>query len=82
MRRVTVHADVTKVRDRLDRAQAGTWDALVAWKPRLLEDPTAGTFIKPTLWPRRFRALPNLFKIDLPRGWRALYTVATVPGGE
>ena len=29
---------------------------------------------------RRFQDLPNLFRLELPQGWRALYTVASRPG--
>ncbi len=29
--------------------------------------------------PKRFRSLPNLFRLELPEGWRALYTVASSP---
>ncbi len=29
--------------------------------------------------PREFKGLPNLFRLELPDGWRALYTVASSP---
>jgi hypothetical protein len=48
-------------------------------------DPFRGTFISlrrvppPTLrrWQSRLGELPNLYRLDLPGGWRALYFVAT-----
>ena len=51
------------------------------YRPQLLADPFLGNRIQRELVPQRFRDLPNLFRIELPEGWRALYTVATRPGG-
>jgi len=39
-----------------------------------------GDRISRRLIPRRFQDLPNLFRLELPQGWRALYTVASRPG--
>jgi hypothetical protein len=47
---------------------------------RLREEPFLGDRIRKKQFPRRFRELPNLFRLELPGGWRALYTVASRPG--
>ncbi|MGI0149980.1 MAG: hypothetical protein ACREDF_10690, partial [Thermoplasmata archaeon] len=41
---------------------------------RLRREPFLGNRIRRTQVPRRFRDLPNLFRLELPEGWRALYT--------
>jgi len=41
--------------------------------------PFLGEKIRRDLVPSRFRTLPNLHRLALPDGWRALYTVATHP---
>ncbi len=46
---------------------------------RLQETPFRGERIQRTLIPERFSHLPNLFRLELPGAWRALYTVATSP---
>lgn len=46
---------------------------------RLRREPFLGDRIRRTQIPRRFRSLPNLFRLELPEGWRALYTVASRP---
>lgn len=60
-------------------------DALRRHARTLAQDPQQGTFIavarvpKETLrrWQARVAAVPNLWKLDLPQGWRALYTVGS-----
>lgn len=60
-------------------------EALRRQAKTLEEDPFHGTFIvlrrvpRATLkrWQARLGELPNLYKLDLPRGWRALYFVAS-----
>jgi len=47
--------------------------------PRLRREPFLGDRIRRSLIPRPFRNLPNLFRLELPDGWRALYTVASRP---
>ena len=47
---------------------------------RLRIEPFLGDRISRRLIPRRFQDLPNLFRLELPQGWRALYTVASRPG--
>ena len=46
---------------------------------RLRQEPFLGNRIRRTQIPRRFGNLPNLFRLELPEGWRALYTVASLP---
>ncbi len=46
---------------------------------RLRERPFLGDRIQRHLIPRPLRALPNLFRLERPGGWRALYTVASSP---
>jgi hypothetical protein len=46
---------------------------------RLRSEPFLGDRIPRRLVPREFRGLPNLFRFELPDGWRALYTVASNP---
>ena len=60
-------------------------EALTRQAQALRGDPFRGTFIAPrqvppqTLrrWQSRLGELPNLYKLDLPGGWRALYFVAS-----
>ena len=51
------------------------------YRERLISDLFLGERIKRALIPKRFRDLPDLFRLELPEGWRALYTVASRPGG-
>jgi hypothetical protein len=46
---------------------------------RLKSEPFLGDRIPQRLKPREFKGLPNLFRLELPDGWRALYTVASSP---
>lgn len=46
---------------------------------RLRVEPFLGDRVSRRFIPRRFRDLPNLFRLELPDGWRALYTVASGP---
>lgn len=41
---------------------------------RLRGEPFLGDRVR-----KRLRSLPNLFRLELPEGWRALYTVASSP---
>jgi hypothetical protein len=60
-------------------------DSLRRQTAALAADPFRGTFIALAGVPKRTRAVwqarvgpvPNLYKVDLPQGWRALYFVAT-----
>ncbi|TLZ81326.1 MAG: hypothetical protein E6K05_06615 [Methanobacteriota archaeon] len=44
---------------------------------RLRREPFLGNRIRRKQIPRAFRGLPNLFRLELPDGWKALYTVAS-----
>lgn len=66
-----------KDRQRADQA----WEALVDRAPRLTEDPFPGTQIPEDRLPRRFEAYGNLWKLDLPHAFRAVYTVLGRPSG-
>lgn len=57
------------------------WQALVNRAPRLKEDPFHGTQIPKDRFPSRFEAYDNLWKLDLPHAFRAVYTVLGRPGG-
>ncbi len=46
---------------------------------RLQQEPFMGDRIRRALVPSRFKDLPNLLRLELPDGWRALYTVASNP---
>ena len=46
---------------------------------RLRREPFLGDRIPRRRVPKPFRNLPNVFRIELPGGWRALYTVASGP---
>lgn len=66
-----------KDQQRADQA----WEALVDLAPRLKEDPFHGTQIPKDRFPRRFEAYGNLWKLDLPHAFRAVYTVLGRPTG-
>ena len=53
---------------------------LRGYRDQLIEDPFLGDRIARAKSPQRFKDLPNLFRLELPQAWRALYTVATQPG--
>lgn len=68
-------------RHRRDKGRADkAWKALVAYGPRLAVDAFAGVHIRRRQFPGPFREHDNLWKIDLPNGFRALYTVLGRPG--
>jgi len=46
---------------------------------RLSHEPFLGDRIQRHTVPSRFLSLPSLFRLELPGGWRALYTVASRP---
>lgn len=56
------------------------WADLVGKGPSLEGDTTFGDSIQRRLWPRQFRDRPNLYRLELIGGFRALYTVLFVPG--
>jgi hypothetical protein len=71
--------------DQFRGAPSAVQEALRRQARTLAGDPQHGTFIavgrvpKETLrrWQARVGALPNLWKVDLPDGWRALYTIGS-----
>jgi len=44
---------------------------------RLSPEPYLGDRIQSRRVPKAFRDLPNLYRMELPGGWRALYSVVT-----
>ncbi len=46
---------------------------------RLSHEPSLGERVRSRRIPRVFRDLPNLYRLELPDGWRALYSVVTHP---
>lgn len=70
------------VRDEAEWAKARELarEGLLRFKSRLEADPFAvGDRIQLTLIPRRYKDAPNLFRLALPDGLRALYVVHTRP---
>ena len=49
---------------------------------RLRVEPYFGDRIRVELVPRPMRNLPNLLRLELPDGWRALYTVISTRRGH
>lgn len=68
-------------RHRKDRTRAETaWTALVAKGPSLEADTSLGDPVERTKWPKAWRDRPNLNRLELPNGFRAIYTVLFVQG--
>lgn len=68
-------------RHRKDQARARiAWDALVTKRESLEADTTLGDPIERSKWPKQFRERPNLNRLELPNGFRALYTVLFIQG--
>lgn len=66
--------------DEWDQANALAREGLRRHKARLTSDPfSAGERLQKSHFPRRFKDAPNLFRLALPDGWRALYVVHTRP---
>lgn len=64
----------------LDRA-GDAWEALVDLAPKLRNDPFHGTHIPKDRFPPAYDDYDNLWKLDLPHAFRALYSVLGRPGG-
>ena len=71
------------VQRQFDKAPKHVRDALRTLAPKLASDPQWGEYVSPkqvpnkrTLqkWERRVGPMANLYKLELPRAWRALYT--------
>ncbi len=57
---------------------------LIWWRNRLAQDVTVGDPIRKSLIPpvlKRDYEIDNLWRLELPGGWRALYTIASRPAG-
>lgn len=61
---------------------ANAWIALVNTADKLAQDPFHGTQIPKDRFPRLFKENPNLWKLDLPHAFRAVYTVMGRPSGD
>jgi hypothetical protein len=73
--RVLVSEEAARVRRRLSPVQE---KKLLWWRDRLAEDPTAGDNIQKDRIPRDLKrrfGIDNLWRAELPGGWRALYTI-------
>jgi Txe/YoeB family toxin of Txe-Axe toxin-antitoxin module len=58
-----------------DEALASSIDGAIR---ELKKNPLCGRKIKSSLWPQPYLqkySITNLFKLDLPRGWRLIYTI-------
>lgn len=70
------------VRDEVEWSAASPLarEGVLRARPRLEADPfAAGERIQRSHVPRRFANAPNLFRLALPDGWRALYVVHSRP---
>ena len=73
---VLISGAATLDRRRLDPVQG---KKLLWWRDRLSEDPTAGDHVQKDLIPRQLKrqfGVENLWRAELPGGWRLLYTIA------
>lgn len=64
----------------LQRAKRA-WSALVALGSELGRDPFVGIQIPKDRFPDQFSEYDNLWKLNLPHAFRAVYTVIGRPGG-
>lgn len=84
-RRADVRVQAPHAAKQFEKAPAEVRKILRERADRLAEDPQAGTYIStsrvPTKalkrWERRVGPVANLWKVDLPDGLRALYTVGS-----
>ncbi len=68
-------------RHRKDQPRASSaWAALVAKGTALSANAQLGDAIQRDRWPKRFKGWQNLYRLELPGGFRALYTVQFVQG--
>ena len=80
--RVLVSEEAARARRRLSAVQDRK---LFWWRDRLSRDPTVGDAIRKDLVPlalRRADEVDNLWRLELPGGWRLLYSIAAKPGRE
>lgn len=79
---VWLSEDAAKDRALLSKAQE---KKLLWWRDRLARDATVGDPIRKSLIPaalKRKYKIDNLWRLELPDGWRALYTIASLPAGQ
>ena len=79
---VWLSEDAVKDRALLSKAQE---KKLLWWRDRLARDATVGDPIRKSLIPaalKRKYQIDNLWRLELPDGWRALYTIASRPAGR
>lgn len=77
---VWLSREAVEDRQRLSKGQEGK---LLWWRDRLADDPTVGSPIHKSLIPKPPRKkynATNLFRLELPLGWRILYTIVSSPG--
>jgi len=81
--RHVVFAD-EKIKEAFDKLKAGTSEEQELYRlisraaDGLKESPFVGIKIPKTVWPKKYvqkYAINNLWKYDLPDGWRLIYTV-------
>jgi mRNA-degrading endonuclease RelE of RelBE toxin-antitoxin system len=76
---VWLSKDATKDRKRLSKAQE---KKLLWWGDSLASDPMVGNSIQKSLIPSGLKEkyeINNLWRLELPEGWRILYTIASRP---
>ncbi|MFN4133585.1 MAG: hypothetical protein ACK4GQ_04365 [Candidatus Hadarchaeales archaeon] len=74
--------EAVEERKRLSKEQE---KKLFWWRDRLRKDATVGDPIKKSLIPKALKQryeITNLWRLELPGGWRVLYTIASPPGGK
>ncbi len=77
---VWLSEDAVEDRKRLTKEQEGK---LLWWRDKLSQDPTAGDHVRRSLIPKKLQkkyGIENLWRLELPGAWRAIYTVASTPG--
>jgi hypothetical protein len=79
---VWLSEDAVKDRALLSKGQE---KKLLWWRERLARDATVGDSIRKSLIPaalKRKYKIDNLWRLELPDGWRALYTIASRPAWQ
>ncbi|PIO00129.1 hypothetical protein COT72_03135 [archaeon CG10_big_fil_rev_8_21_14_0_10_43_11] len=83
---ITVGFVTQKLRKEFESLRQGVfedarlYDAIDNATDELKKDPTCGTRIKKSQWPKEYitkYAITNLWKYDLPNAWRLIYTIET-----
>lgn len=79
---VWLSEDAVEDRKELDKVQE---KKLLWWRDRLARDPTVGDNVRKSLIPgilKKGYEIDNLWRFELPGGWRVLYTIASRPAGQ